>query len=134
MQSEYGDIYKVTLTYEGESVTELKIKYFDTIPPCTSIAVLKTGFLFAASEYGNHALYQFVVRFPQGAWGFGCNPQDVVPLLCSCCRVSALVVSLVSSIELGFQSAKTSYGLPVKPYGVLSVYPRAGKHASEGTQ
>ncbi|KAG2431599.1 hypothetical protein HYH02_013292 [Chlamydomonas schloesseri] len=60
VQSEYGDIYKVTLTYEGEAVTEVKVKYFDTIPVTTSIAVLKTGFLFAASEYGNHALYQFV--------------------------------------------------------------------------
>ena len=38
---------------------ELKIKYFDTIPPCVSVCVLKTGFLFAASEFGNHALYQF---------------------------------------------------------------------------
>jgi hypothetical protein len=43
-------------------VTELVVQYFDTIPPCSSIAVLKTGFLFAASETGNHALYQFVVR------------------------------------------------------------------------
>eukprot|EP00873_Tetraselmis_striata_P011542 jgi/Tetstr1/431806/TSEL_021301.t1 len=59
VQSEYGDVYKVTLEYEDERVTELKIKYFDTIPPCTSICVLKTGFLFAASEFGNHALYQF---------------------------------------------------------------------------
>ncbi len=38
-----------------------QVKYFDTVPPCASIAVLKTGFLFAASEYGNHALYQFIV-------------------------------------------------------------------------
>lgn len=69
-QSEYGDVYKVTLEYEDERVTELKIKYFDTIPPCTSICVLKTGFLFAASEFGNHALYQFQVR-PQREWGRG---------------------------------------------------------------
>eukprot|EP00879_Flechtneria_rotunda_P026322 GHRR01028059.1.p1 GENE.GHRR01028059.1~~GHRR01028059.1.p1 ORF type:complete len:429 (+),score=125.84 GHRR01028059.1:208-1494(+) len=60
LQSEYGDIYKATLTYEGETVSELKVKYFDTLPPCISLAVLKTGFLFAASETGNHALYQFV--------------------------------------------------------------------------
>ena len=40
-------------------MTEVKIKYFDTIPPCVSICVLKTGFLFAASEFGSHALYQF---------------------------------------------------------------------------
>ena len=60
-QSEYGDLYKITLAYEGDVVKELRIKYFDTIPPCTSICVLKTGFLFAASEFGNHALYQFLV-------------------------------------------------------------------------
>ena len=62
LQSEYGDLYKVTLQTSGDAVTELRIKYFDTIPPCTSICVLKTGFLFAASEFGNHALYQFLVR------------------------------------------------------------------------
>jgi hypothetical protein len=62
LQSEYGDIYKATLVYEGETVTELRVKYFDSLPPCTSLAVLKTGFLFTASETGNHALYQFVVR------------------------------------------------------------------------
>ncbi|KAK9916752.1 hypothetical protein WJX75_006568 [Coccomyxa subellipsoidea] len=60
VQSEYGDLYKVTLAYQDNTVTELKIKYFDTIPPCTSICVLKTGFLFAAAEFGNHALYQFL--------------------------------------------------------------------------
>jgi len=69
VQSEYGDIYKVTLAYEGETVTEVKIKYFDTVPPCVSVCVLKTGFLFAASEFGNHALYQFV--------GTGEDEEDV---------------------------------------------------------
>ncbi|KAK9824249.1 hypothetical protein WJX72_008915 [[Myrmecia] bisecta] len=59
VQSEYGDLYKVTLEYTGETVKELKVKYFDTLPPAASICVLKTGFLFAASEFGNHALYQF---------------------------------------------------------------------------
>ena len=49
----------MTLTYAGEAVSDVTVKYFDTIPPCSSICVLKTGFLFAASEFGNHALYQF---------------------------------------------------------------------------
>lgn len=40
-------------------MTELKIKYFDTIPVTSAMCVLKSGFLFAASEFGNHALYQF---------------------------------------------------------------------------
>ena len=64
MQSEYGDLYKVTVTSgaaDKSRVVELKVKYFDTIPPCSSICVLRTGFLFAASEFGNHALYQFQV-------------------------------------------------------------------------
>lgn len=69
-QSEYGDIYKATLEYSGEAVSELKVKYFDSLPPCISLAVLKTGFLFCASETGNHALYQFVVSGT--ARGGGC--------------------------------------------------------------
>ncbi|KAF6148902.1 hypothetical protein GIB67_014273 [Kingdonia uniflora] len=59
LQTEYGDVFKVTLDYDKEIVNELKIKYFDTIPVTTAMSVLKTGFLFAASEFGNHALYQF---------------------------------------------------------------------------
>lgn len=70
LQSEYGDIYKATLVFEGETVTELRVKYFDTLPVCTSLAVLKTGFLFSASETGNHGLYQFVVSGPGWrCWG-----------------------------------------------------------------
>ncbi len=68
VQSEYGDIYKATLAYEGETVTELVIKYFDTLAPSVSICVLKTGFLFAAAEAGNHGLYQFIV-----SWQHPCN-------------------------------------------------------------
>uniref|UniRef100_A0A7S0MU40 DNA damage-binding protein 1 n=1 Tax=Pyramimonas obovata TaxID=1411642 RepID=A0A7S0MU40_9CHLO len=73
LQSEYGDIYKVTLEYktqgDAEVVTELKMKYFDTIPTCAAICVLKTGFLFAGSEFGNHAMYQFA--------GIGDHDDDV---------------------------------------------------------
>ncbi|CAD7967800.1 unnamed protein product [Amoebophrya sp. A120] len=70
IQSEYGDLYKVTLTSEEEIVNEIQIKYFDTIPVTTSICVLKTGFLFAASEFGNHALYQFQ--------GIGVDDEDPI--------------------------------------------------------
>lgn len=62
LQTEYGDIFKVTLDHkrdEHDRVMELKIKYFDTIPVTAAMCLLKTGFLFAASEFGNHALYQF---------------------------------------------------------------------------
>ncbi|KAG8058068.1 hypothetical protein GUJ93_ZPchr0002g23542 [Zizania palustris] len=59
LQTEYGDIFKVDLEHNGGTVTELRIKYFDTIPVTSAICVLQSGFLFAASEFGNHALYQF---------------------------------------------------------------------------
>ena len=57
---------------------ELIVKYFDTIPPCTSICVLKTGFLFAASEFGNHALYQFQVSASQHGRELAVLPKGLI--------------------------------------------------------
>lgn len=69
LQSEYGDLYKVTLetgggggkggSAAGDKVTDVVVRYFDTIPPSNSLCVLRTGFLFSAAEAGDHALYQF---------------------------------------------------------------------------
>lgn len=57
-QTEQGDIFKITLEVDEDMVTEIKLKYFDTVPVSASMCVLKTGFLFVASEFGNHYLYQ----------------------------------------------------------------------------
>uniref|UniRef100_A0A673M947 Splicing factor 3B subunit 3 n=1 Tax=Sinocyclocheilus rhinocerous TaxID=307959 RepID=A0A673M947_9TELE len=57
-QTEQGDIFKVTLETDEEMVTEIRMKYFDTIPVSTAMCVLKTGFLLVATEFGNHYLYQ----------------------------------------------------------------------------
>lgn len=57
-QTEQGDIFKITLEVDEDTVTEIKLKYFDTAPVTVSMCVLKTGFLFLASEYSNHYLYQ----------------------------------------------------------------------------
>ncbi|KAI7862693.1 CPSF A subunit region-domain-containing protein [Spinellus fusiger] len=59
LQSEEGDLYKVTMEHEGGSVQGMTIKYFDTIPIAISLCILKSGFLFAASEFGNHHHYSF---------------------------------------------------------------------------
>ncbi|KAF9237558.1 CPSF A subunit region-domain-containing protein [Melanogaster broomeanus] len=59
LQSEDGDLFKVTIDHEEDEVRALKIKYFDTVPVATSLCILKSGFLFVASEFGNHHLYQF---------------------------------------------------------------------------
>ncbi len=53
VQTEQGDIFKITLEIDDDMVTEIKLKYFDTTPVATSMCVLKTGFLFVASEFGN---------------------------------------------------------------------------------
>ncbi|UYV62354.1 SF3B3 [Cordylochernes scorpioides] len=54
VQTEQGDIFKITLETDEDMVTEIKLKYFDTTP----CGLLHTGFLFVASEFGNHYLYQ----------------------------------------------------------------------------
>ncbi len=66
LQTEDGDLFKVTLGMQedGEGnltgeVNCIKIKYFDTAPVAKSLCILKTGFLFVASEFGDHHLYQF---------------------------------------------------------------------------
>jgi splicing factor 3B subunit 3 len=58
LQTEQGDIFKITLETDDEVVSEIKLKYFDTVPPATAMCVLKTGFLFVACDFGNHYLYQ----------------------------------------------------------------------------
>ncbi|KAK6185339.1 hypothetical protein SNE40_007593 [Patella caerulea] len=57
-QTEQGDIFKITLETDEDIVTEIRLKYFDTVPVSASMCVLKSGFLFVASEFGNHYLYQ----------------------------------------------------------------------------
>ena len=53
LQSEEGDLYKVTIEHEEQDVKALKIKYFDTVPVASGLCILKSGFLFVASEFGN---------------------------------------------------------------------------------
>lgn len=66
LQSDDGDLFKVTIEMVEDDqgaptgeVQRLKIKYFDTVPIATSLCILKSGFLFVASEFGNHQFYQF---------------------------------------------------------------------------
>lgn len=57
-QTEQGDVFKITLEADEGMVTEIKLKYFDTVPVASNMCVLKSGFLFVASEFSNHYLYQ----------------------------------------------------------------------------
>lgn len=53
LQNEDGDIFKVTMEREENELIALKIKYFDTVPTAISMCILKSGYLFIASEFGN---------------------------------------------------------------------------------
>lgn len=66
LQTEDGDLFKVSIDLVHDrdgrptgEVQRLKIKYFDTVPVATSLLILKNGFMFVASESGNHNYYQF---------------------------------------------------------------------------
>ncbi|KAI9166718.1 Pre-mRNA-splicing factor rse1 [Paramyrothecium foliicola] len=66
LQTEDGDLFKLTIDMiedeEGNATGEvkrLKIKYFDTVPVASSLCILKSGFLYVASQFGNYAFYQF---------------------------------------------------------------------------
>ncbi|KAI9916391.1 hypothetical protein PsorP6_018104 [Peronosclerospora sorghi] len=60
LQSELGDLYKLSLAYSGQTVDEMKIQFFDTIPVATAMCITKTGLLFCTSECSNHYLFQFL--------------------------------------------------------------------------
>lgn len=53
LQTEDGDIFKLTMERDEEELISLKIKYFDTVPTATNMCILKSGFLFIAAEFGN---------------------------------------------------------------------------------
>lgn len=66
LQTEDGDLFKLTIDMvedeDGNATGEvkrLKIKYFDTVPVASSLCILKSGFLYVASQFGNYSFYQF---------------------------------------------------------------------------
>ncbi|PWN49180.1 putative splicing factor 3B subunit 3 [Violaceomyces palustris] len=59
VQTEDGDLFKITIDHEEEDVKAVKIKYFDTVPVATGLNILRAGFLFVASEFGSQYLYSF---------------------------------------------------------------------------
>jgi splicing factor 3B subunit 3 len=72
LQSEYGDLYKVMLQLDESDkkiVKNLVVCVFDTIFTCNGLCITRSGLLFAASEFGNHGLFQFQGL---GQWNLNC--------------------------------------------------------------
>ncbi|KAK6455781.1 CPSF A subunit region-domain-containing protein [Scheffersomyces xylosifermentans] len=61
LQSSLGDLFKLTVDYNSdkELIDDIKISYFDTIPVCISINILKSGFLFGNVLNNDKLYYQF---------------------------------------------------------------------------
>ena len=58
LQSEDGDLFRVSLHFQSDQVDELKISFFDAVPISSAICILKSGYLFVAAESGDHTLYR----------------------------------------------------------------------------
>lgn len=72
LQSEEGDLYKVSLTCRGKTVRGLTVQYLDTVPCAIALCLFKSGHLFSASEFGNHYLLSFT----------GIGDDEATPVLC----------------------------------------------------
>lgn len=59
IQTSLGDLFKITVDSDNESITTLFATYFDSIPISRSISVLKSGFLFANTTDSDKLFYQF---------------------------------------------------------------------------
>lgn len=60
LQTELGDIFKLTISYTGKEVHGIELQYLDTIPVATSLCIFRKGYLFAPSDRGNHCLYRIL--------------------------------------------------------------------------
>ena len=59
VQNEDGDLFKVSIDHDEEDMVALRIKYFETVPVATSLCILRAGFLYVASEFGEQHVYSF---------------------------------------------------------------------------
>mmetsp|Transcript_5527 Transcript_5527/g.9416 ORF Transcript_5527/g.9416 Transcript_5527/m.9416 type:complete len:369 (-) Transcript_5527:2298-3404(-) len=73
IQSEFGDLYKVTLDQVGQDVLGINVSYFDTIAPSTRMNLLESGYLFAAGDCSNHFMYRLT------SLGDEDSPSEFVP-------------------------------------------------------
>lgn len=71
LQSELGDLYRVSLEWHGDTVTGIEVAYLDTTPIAATMAVLRNGYLFLAPEAGPQHLYRIL--------GLGAPPTTTSP-------------------------------------------------------
>lgn len=60
VQSEIGDLFKISLHFTNKEVHSITMQYFDSVPVSSSLCILKKGYLFVPCERGNHLLFKFL--------------------------------------------------------------------------
>jgi len=53
IQTEIGDLLKLSFQFTQEEVHNIQLQYFDSAPSAISLCILKSGYLFSACEFGN---------------------------------------------------------------------------------
>ncbi|KAL6450666.1 RSE1 Pre-mRNA-splicing factor RSE1 [Candida maltosa Xu316] len=61
LQNTFGDLFKLSIDYDHDRnlVKDITLTYFDTILPCISLNIFKSGLLFANVSNNDRILYQF---------------------------------------------------------------------------
>eukprot|EP00912_Choanoflagellata_sp_UC4_P002262 UC4_evm2s1433 len=119
-QTDLGDIFKVTLKYDEDMVTDLTLKYFDTVPTASGICMTRTGLLFVAAEFGDHQLYQIsqlgdnedepeftTLNFGQIPWEF--SPRDALNIINSDTMQSLAPILCCEIADLGNEDTPQFY-------------------------
>ena len=57
LQSDEGDLFKVSVSTGSDRIIRLSISYYDTLPVATSMCMMRNGLLFCAHENDDHSLY-----------------------------------------------------------------------------
>ena len=113
LQSNDGDLFKVTLGLKPNPgvrgigvVEQLNIQYFATTPVASVIILLKSAYMFCASESGEHRLYA-VMDLGQGSQAFS---SDEFPEGAKRSEMQAIfdIPSLQTNVELQWKFDKTN--------------------------
>lgn len=59
VQTELGDLFKLSLHFTNKEVHSITMQYFDSVPLSSSLCILRKGYLFVPCEKGNHLLFKF---------------------------------------------------------------------------
>lgn len=57
LQTDDGDVFKLTMDFEGSKVVSLKLRYFETLPIAKEFVIIKKGLLYVLPESGPSMVY-----------------------------------------------------------------------------